>query len=365
MKILYLVTSSGVGGVSTHISQLSRHFKDKGWEIAVMSRPGGWLEEDVKKIGIKFYPNSYFSNFPNPFAWLKAKKEIEKVVSNFEPDLISCHSTVAGFLTRIAVKNKILTIFTAHGWGFTMGVPFFRKIPVILVEKYISRFCSKIICVSDYDKNIALKYKIASLEKLTVVHNGVEIKEPQILNLKPQEEKIRMVFVGRLAKQKDPLLFLEAISELEQGLKEKLEVSIVGEGPKRKKLENFIKKNNLKIKLLGELKRERVFEVLKQNHVFVLISKWEGFPRTILEAMTCGLAIIASDVGGTREAVDKSCGILVERGDKEGVKNAIQCLLENPQKIENMAKNAQNRVREKFSLEKMFKETEKVYLSIK
>ena len=375
MKILYLVTKSEAGGAQTHIYQLSKYFIEKGNKVAVMSYPGGWLEEEARKLGIKFYSNKYLSNVPDPIRILKAMKEIRKVVKDFKPDLVGCHSTAAGFLGRLAIRNKIPTTFTAHGWAFTEGAPFLRKCLVILIEKIAGRFCSKIICVSDSDRNLALKYKIVSKEKVITIHNGVEISINQFTPLDTKLSNganqrksafIKIVFVGRLAQPKDPLLLLESFNSLSFELKDRTQISIIGEGPKRKELEKFIKENKLgeKIRLLGSISREEVFEILKKSDIFVLISNWEGFPYTIIEAMSCGLAIIASNVGGIKEAVDESCGILIKRGDKEEIKNAFEKLLKNPSLIRKMGERGKEKVKEEFSLEKMLRETEKVYKSV-
>ncbi|MCD6270320.1 glycosyltransferase family 4 protein, partial [bacterium] len=286
-----------------------------------------------------------------------------KAIDDFKPDLVSCHSTAAGFLGRLAIRNKILTIFTAHGWAFTKGTPFLRRQLAIFAEKVAAKYCSKIICVSENDKQLALKYGIAKPDKLVVIHNGVEIISVNQLRYQHRPALIKIVFVGRLAQQKDPLLLLRAFNDLSSELKDKAQIFIIGEGPKRKELEKFIKENKLdkKIKLLGGASREKVFEILKESDIFVLTSNWEGFPRSILEAMSCGLPVIASDVGGVREAVDESCGVLVKREDKEGLKRALEKLIKNPSLIKEMGKRAEEKASKEFSLDKMFRETEEIY----
>jgi len=367
MKILYLVTKSEAGGAQTHIYQLSKYFIEKGNEVGIMSYPEGWLEDESRKLGVKFYPNRYLSNWPDPIRIFKAIKEIRKVVKDFNPDLITCHSTAVGFFGRITIRNKIPTIFTAHGWAFTKGTSFLRKYLAILIEKIAGKFCSKIICVSDFDRNLALKYRIISPNKTTLIHNGVENQYIELESPdKAQPREIRIVFVGRLAQPKDPLLLLKSFNSLHSELKDKAQISIIGQGPKRKELEKFIKENRLegKVKLLGSISREKVFEVLRKSDIFVLISNWEGFPYTIIEAMSCGLAIIASEVGGIKEALSDDYGILVKRGDKKGIKNALVKLLKNPFLIKEMGDRAKEKVKKEFSLDKMLKKTEKVYKSI-
>lgn len=368
MKIFYLITKSEPGGAQTHIFQLSRYLIGKGVQVGVMARSGGWLEKEILELGGKFYPNNSLANTLNPFECLRALKEIKRAVADFKPDLISCHSSVAGFLGRVAVKNKVPTLFTAHGWAFTEGVSRLRKCIAILAEKIAVKFCSKIICVSNFDRKLALKYKIAPANKLVTIHNGVELTESRTRrNSLALEElgagKVRIVFVGRLAEPKDPLLLLQAFKELPEILQEKVEISIVGDGPKRKGIEEFIKENNLsgKVKLLGLLKRKQVFETLLRSHIFVLTSRWEGFPRSVLEAMSCGLAIVASDVGGVKEAVTESCGFVVKTGDREAVRNALKNLLKNPELIQEMGKAARQRAVEQFSLAKMLTRTVQTY----
>jgi len=288
-------------------------------------------------------------------------KEIKKTVKDFKPDLIACHSTAAGFLGRLAVRDKVPTTFTAHGWAFTKGTPFLRKSAAILIEKIAGKFCSKIICVSDFDKSLVLKYKIVPINKIEVVHNGVNVQDIQDV----QNSKLSIIFVGRLAKPKDPLLLLKAFNDLSSELRNKASISIIGDGPKSKELEKFIKETRLQgVNLLGSMPRAKVLEILKKSDIFVLISNWEGFPYTIIEAMSCGLPVIASDVGGIKEAINNECGILVKRGDKQGIKDALERLFKNPSLIKEMGKNARERLEKEFSLGKMLKETEQVYKKV-
>jgi len=361
MKIFYLITKSEPGGAQTHVYQLSKYFIEKGNQVAIMSYPGGWLEKETKNTEIEFYPNKYFSNIPNPFTIFKAMKEIKRVIKDFEPDLIACHSTAAGFFGRLIIRNKIPTVFTAHGWAFTKGTPFLRKIIAIIIEKIGAKFCSKIICVSNFDKNLVLKYKIAPIEKIEVVHNGVNFQDYQF----QKNDKQSIVFIGRLAKPKNPLLLLKAFNNLSPELKNKTNISIIGKGPKLRRLKKFIKIKGLnQVSLLGSIPRKEVFEILKRSDIFALISSWEGFPYTIIEAMSCGLPVIASDVGGIREAIDNKSGILVKRGDQKQIELALEKLLKNPSLVKEMGENAREKSRNEFSLDKMLKKTEQVYMHL-
>ena len=360
MKIFYLITKSEAGGAQTHVFQLSKYFLEKGNEIAVMSCPGGWLENKTKELGCKFYDNKHLSNSLNPLLAISSIKKIQKAIQDFQPDLICCHSTMAGFLGRMVIKNKIPIIFTAHGWVFTDGASFFRKKMGIFMEKIAGRFCSKIICVSNFDKQLALKHGIVSKNKIITIYNGVAINSQ-----KNKYENNRIIFVGRLALPKNPLLLIRTFNNLSSDLKSRTILSIVGDGPQKKEIKKFIKKNQLedRVELLGRLSRKATFDALKKSNIFVLISNWEGFPYSILEAMNFGLAVVASNVGGVKESIE-NCGILLRKNNQKELKIVLEKLLKNPNLIRKMGEKAKKEVVKKFSLEKMLLKTEEVYKSI-
>ncbi len=360
MKIFYLITKSEVGGAQTHVFQLSKYFLEKGNKVAVMSCPGGWLEGKIKELNGKFYNNKYLSNNLNPLAIIKSIKEIQQAIQDFQPDLICCHSTIAGFLGRVIIKNKIPTIFTVHGWVFTNRVSFLRRKIGIFEEKIAGKFCSKIICVSNFDKQLALKHRIVPQEKIVTIYNGVKINFQEI-----KSRENRIVFIGRLASPKNPLLLIKSFNDLSPDLKHQTNISIVGDGPQKKEIKEFIENNKLenKVELLGRLSRKDTFDIFKKSNIFVLTSNWESFPYSILEAMNFGLAIIASDVGGIKEAI-KDCGILLKENNQKELKIALEELLKNPSLVKKMGVEAKKRIVRNFSLEKMLRKTEEVYKSI-
>jgi glycosyltransferase involved in cell wall biosynthesis len=361
MKILYIITKSTEGGAQTHISQLSKNLKEEGHEVAVMSHPGGWLEDITKKNGIKYYPNIFLSNSLNIFKGLKAKKEIKKAIKEFNPDLVSLHSSAAGLWGRLAAKRKIKTIFTAHGWSFTEGVPFLRKRIAILVERFISKYADKVICVSEFDESLSHEYNVVPKDKILTIHNGVEIGEK---TERKYEAPLRIIFIGRLATAKNPMMLIESFNELPDDLKNKAEVILVGGGAYGKeKVEKYISENDLnnKVKLLGSLPRNEVFEQLEKSHIFALTSNWEGFPRSILEAMSFSLPIITTDVGGVKESVTSECGFVIPRNDKEKLKEVLTKLLNDTNLIKSLGDKARERVENNFSLDELIRRTKEIY----
>ncbi len=362
MKILYLITKSEIGGAQTHVGQLVKFFVQNNHEVVVMSLPGGWLENEVKNIGAKFVPNIYFSNNLNPVRFFYAIRIIKELVEEFKPDLVACHSTAAGFIGRITIRNSVPTIYTAHGWSFEPGTPFWRRFPGILAEKYAANFCKKIICVSKNTRRIGIKFRIANQDKMVVIYNGIEKSD---LQKNVENSKLKIIFVGRFSKQKNPELLIRAASRLPNNLLKQIEILLIGNGQKTYLINNLIKLNkNLFVKIFPSVNRDGIIQLLQDSDIFVLSTNWEGLPYSILEAMSVGLPVIATDVGGINELVDSSCGFLIERGDVEGLQKALVNLILDKELRKKMGENAKKIIEDKFSMDKMLLETEKVYNAV-
>jgi glycosyltransferase involved in cell wall biosynthesis len=322
-----------------------------------MSAGEGWLKNECDKIGATFIVNKYFSNSPNPFRICLAIKEIKKCVENFKPGIVHCHSSAAAFLGRLAVRGKIKTIYTAHGWGFNIGMNPLIRLGVLLAEKLNARYTDTYICVADFVKKLGLKYHLAPENKFKVIYNGVNISPAR-------EEKdstsVKLIFVGRLAEPKRPELTIEAISRLPDEIKNKIKFTIIGDGLKKNHLKNLADAGKIDAEFLGTLPKDRAIAELVRGDIFVFISAWEGFPYTILEAMAHGLPVIASNVGGVAEAVDNTCGILVNN-DAGQISEAILKLVSDKESRIKMGERAREIIVQKFSLEKMLKEVGDIY----
>jgi glycosyltransferase involved in cell wall biosynthesis len=365
MKIFYLIAKSEQGGAQTHVFQLSRFFVEKGDKVAVMtSNEDSWLGEEVSKLGVKFFVNKHIGNTLNPFKVLLSFWEIRKAIKKFNPDIVHCHSFMGGLLGRLVVRGKIPTVFTPHGWGFNVGTPFSRKMTALIFEKINSHFTDKIICVSEFGKKLALNFKIAKPSKFTVIYNGIEDVLPTVRCAKKKNNIVNFMFVGRLTEPKDPIFLLSAITKLKPKVRKKVVVTIVGKGEKAKDVKNFVLKHKIEkqVFLTGVLSRQDVFENLcNEADVFVLISRWEGLPITVLEAMSAGLPVIVSKVGGIPELVSEKEGFLIKRGDSKEMVKAITKLVKDESTRREMGNRARAKIKRNFTLSKMFDKVENVY----
>lgn len=373
MRILFFITKSEAGGAQTHVAQLSRYLIEHGHQVGVMSAPGGWLETETQRLGAKFFPNKAMGNTAHPLRLCLAAHTLLKTAQHFHPDLLACHSTIAGLIGRFTIRNRVPTVFTAHGWSFTQGAKLSRRLFLPVLERWAARNCQRIICVSSNDLALAKKYKIAPDEKLVMIHNGVErVKPLDVPAQKPGPLGMTTItFIGRLAAPKEPQLLLQAIAALPDDMRKRVHLTIVGDGPQRKRLQKLAWAPNpstdpghLNATLVGQQSREQIAQRLSQTDIFVLPSRYEGLPYSILEAMAAGVPVIASDVGGVCEAVGDDAGILIPPGDMQALKDALVRLLNNPLLGKKMGEAGRHKVETIFSLDTMCHQTSQTYLDM-
>lgn len=361
MKITYLITKSEIGGAQTHLLSLLKEAVKRGHDVSLISSPGGWLEDQCVDLNIKFIPNKFFKNSYNPFNLIKSVFLVRKILKKEKPDIIHCHSGGGGFYGRLAAFGlPIKKVFTAHGWSFRPGVPFFQKCISFVAEFLMKPLTDKVICVSSYDQKIGLKYGILNKEKSVVVHNGVDV--PEAFS-KEEKEKINIIFVGRLSKPKRQDIFLDSISILTKDLKEKITVNIFGSGENEELLRQKSSRFGLQslVKFNTSLSHESMLGEYKNADILVLVSDYEAFPMVIIEAMSYGVPVVASSVGGIPEVVNNSNGILLQENTKERLKDALVSLIENKAERLSMNENARKTVLDNFTLDKMLSKTFAVY----
>ncbi|TAL50350.1 glycosyltransferase family 1 protein [Patescibacteria group bacterium] len=372
MRIFFFITKSEQGGAQTHVAQLTQWLVGRGHEIVVMSAPGGWLALEVERLGARFISNAHLDNTASPLRLWKSIRTFLRAVESFKPDVVACHSTMAGLVGRLSLRSRIPTIFTAHGWGFTQGAPAMRRLLLPFLERMAGHFSSKIICVSRNDFELAHRHHIAPDENLVQIYNGIDLPLPPppfhlstSATFPPPPPSLHVFFIGRLAPPKNPFLLMEAFARLDRALQEQTRITIIGDGPDRGKLEELIQTLKLQthIELAGSLPREHVLARLREEaDLFVLLSRWEGFPYSILEAMAAGVPVIASRVGGIPEMLEHGGGILLKHEDAETLARALTLLIQDETYRVFLASQARLIAEQQFSVERMCERTFALYL---
>ncbi len=159
-------------------------------------------------------------------------------------------------------------------------------------------------------------------------------------------------------KQKDQQLLVQALASINRPYK----LVFVGDGPTRSVVEAEVARAGLQRQMDFAGNSRQVEQILSQSHIFVLPSRWEGFPLTILEAMRAGLPVVASDVGGVREAViDGHTGYLARPGDVNDLQQHIDRLLQDSALRGTMGDSGRRRFLAMFTQDKMLDSIRGIY----
>ncbi len=366
-KILYLVTKDDVGGAQKYVTDLAENLDKSKFQIKILA--GG-------KKGIRFLSNAFLPHllFAND---LLALTELFFVLKKERPDILHLNSSKAGVIGAIAAKLAGVpkVVFTAHGWVFNpdSNIGALRKRLYILLHKIAARFQDVIINVSEYDRQLALRHKIAPAEKLITIRNGID--EIKFLDKKTARRALSAFCqarfpdnatwigsIGRLVAEKSYEDFIEAASLITAPA---TYFSIIGSGQLKKKLAAKIKEKGLEGRFFIIENLAPAAAYLKALDIFVLSSVKEGLPYTLLEAMAAGLPTVTTRVGGMPEILhpDEKTrrGLVMPPREPEELARAIEFLLANTKEAAQLAAEAQKFLKSELSLAQMVKSTAALY----
>lgn len=363
MKIVHMITRSDiVGGAHVHVRDLALRLLAEGHEVTVLVGGQGPFTEELRRLGIPFRSLRSLVRPIQPLQDVRAVLEVLEVLRQIRPDLVATHSSKAGWLGRIAASwLGIPVIFTAHGWAFTDGVPEGARRVYMVAERVASRFASCIITVSEYDRILAIRYRVAPAQKVITIHNGIpDVQRGLWAN--PEVTPSRVIMVARFEPQKDHITLLRALAELRET---PWTLELVGDGPLKDRIRHVVEELGLRDRVTFWGARNDVPKLLARCQLFILASRWEGLPLSILEAMRARLPVIASDVGGVGEAVeDGKTGFVVPPGDVGALRSRLALLLSRPELRVRMGEAGRRRYEANFTFDQMFERTLGVYTDI-
>lgn len=350
-KIVHVVEAFG-GGVYNYLVDLLNNLINN-YDITVIYAKRPQTPENFKKdfdFRIKFIESKYMSRNIS-FKDINALFEIRNIIKNENPDIVHCHSSKAGLLTRVAVNTrKTKTFYTPHGYSFLMkDSSKLKRIIYKTIEKVGTMNKSTIVACSKGEYEESLKIT----KRATYVSNGVNLDKltkyiPE--NIRQIDSKnLTIATTGRVCYQKNPMLF-NKIAEKFPNIK----FIWVGTG----ELENELTSENIEI--TGWKNKEELMQILNNVDIFILPSLWEGLPISLLEAMALKKTCIVSNVIGNKDVIvnQKNGFVCNELKDFEKVIKKIQ---NNEYDLNKISQNAYDDILKIYNTEVVAKAYRKIY----
>jgi glycosyltransferase involved in cell wall biosynthesis len=272
------------------------------------------------------------------------------MVSKKRPDVALAFFGIPGGAVALALKlfTKIPYVVSLRGGDVPGFRPYdfavYHKIMGPLI-KLVWRHASAVVANSQGLKSIAAQFN-GSIP-IEVIPNGINST-----NFYPGERELtpaRLLFVGRLVYQKGGDILLDALAKVKD---HDWELSIVGDGPRRPDWENQADKLGIKdrVHFRGWLDKADLLKQYQKANIFVLPSRHEGMPNVVLEAMGCGLPVIATRIAGSEDLVlDGTTGYLINPDNPQELSEALLKLIDHREDIKRMGEAARARVVESFS----------------
>ena len=217
-----------------------------------------------------------------------------------------------------------------------------------LLRKLVAPFINHIVCVSADMEEWMINYIGINSKKVTLIPNGINIDyyKPFDGNLEKENNQVEFLHVGRLDPVKDQKTLIAAFSLVSKKYPQ-CKLNIIGEGPERCSLEHQASALELSQNVVFHGKQLNTLDYFHRNQVFVMSSIAEGTPMTVLEAMSVGLPIVATSVGGLPDLVKKN-GILVDAKDELALGKAMLAYLDSPSLISKHGKESRRYVESKL-----------------
>jgi len=298
MKILFTIGSLTSGGAERVLVTLANFWASKGWDVTVLivsSHDNFYTVDDtVNLISLDKKYNNKKNSIVNTIIGIR------KSIKELNPDIIISFITIMNILTLIANMGLKIPIIISERNYFDQ----LKKIHWKLLRTIFYRRADGMVVLSQYDYN-----KYTSVKNKKIIFNPLNKKNMLDVHFNDKEKLI--IAVGDLIDQKGFDVLILSLSTIELS---DWKVMIIGEGKERESLTALIKEHHLedKISLIG--RKSNIFDYYKKASIFVLSSRYEGFPNVLAEAMSHGCACVAFDckTGPSDMIENNKNGLLVE-----------------------------------------------------
>jgi len=390
-KVLRIINRFNLGGPTYNAALLSKYLAPEFETLlygGAIDKTEGDAAYIVRNLGIEPLVIPEMHRSLNLFQDIKAYKKIKKIISDFKPDIVHTHASKAGALGRMAAYRLgvPVIIHTFHGHVFDKYFNSLSSAFYINIERYLAKKSSKIIAISENQKNdLAKKFKICPEEKIEVIPLGfdldkfqknIDVKRNAFRNeFQIADDEIAIAIIGRLVPVKNHELFLHAIKDIVAKTSKRLRIFIVGDGESKNKIieitkelglsytENISDSNKNLVTFTSWIKE--IDKVVAGIDIIALTSLNEGTPVSLIEAQAGCKPIVSTNVGGIENVVIQGeTALLSPNNDLKAFAENLLKVVESDSLRNYLSQKGWLNVKEKFHFMRLVNDTKNLYYQL-
>ncbi|MGZ8545702.1 MAG: glycosyltransferase [Flavisolibacter sp.] len=368
ITVLECIRQGQIGGGESHLLSLVENLDRSRFNPVVLSFTDGPMINRLNEMQVE----THIIPTVKPFD-VTVWRSVKKLLAKKNIDLIHAHGTRANSNVLWAARSLgIPVIYTVHGWSFHPDQRYLTRRIRILGEKYLTSKSSLNISVSSSNQQTG-KEAIPGFDSV-VINNGIDHQKfnpnRELKDIRAElgipKDAVLTLFIARFTGHKQPLTLIRSFEKALPANPD-LFLLMVGDGDQKAEALSLVDELGIGHRVKFESFRQDVPDVLAAADLFILPSLWEGLPIGLLEAMSMGKAIIASEVDGTREIINHGInGLLVKTADLEAdLALTIGALSLDGEQRKKLATEARKTVIQKYDAGEMTRKIEALYLEEK
>jgi glycosyltransferase involved in cell wall biosynthesis len=346
MKLLFTIPTLRQGGSERVVSALAEIFSQRHRIMIV-------IQDNPENCFYPLNPKVKLISTDSLKKIIPSTIRLRKIIKDYRPDVIVSFLMQQNIITLAASLNLGISVIVSEriSKGY-YNSPASKALSMLGFVIY--RFADRLVVQTSKIKN---QFKSTG-NRVNVIANPLVF--PDEAHLKGSREKL-ITAIGRLDKQKAHNLLIDSFSQIASDFPD-WRLEIWGEGKEKDALQQQINQCNLsnRVYLCGTTKD--IYSVLHKSSIFVMPSKFEGFPNALCEAMLAGLPVIYSNISGADELIKpEKTGLLINSGDGRQLAESMKALIENPKLRNRLGDNAKTHIQDNYAVDKIAAQWERLF----
>ncbi len=349
MRILQLLGNTAFGGATRIVLDISEALREAGYDVEIMANDYE-TKQYFEDAGFVMHEIGTMCRAIRPLKDLKSILALKKWIRMNQIDCIHSHTTKGGVYSRVLkhMAKEVLVVHTVHGY-YLKGDNSWKDKLTLGIEDYLLPWADCTTFVNSMDYEYAKKKQPD--ENLVLIYNGIDTEK--FLPIEHIEMDLMKIGISaRIVKEKGYDEFFKLVEHYKGD--DKITFEIIGSGPDESHYRAYVEKQGLLPRIVFKGFVSNVVEVISDWDINVLPSYREGLSISLLEAMSCGVASVATAIRGNVEIIDNGIdGFLFEVKDDRSLIEAVDKLLSDSNLRKEISLKARSKVQSRFDVQMM------------